>query len=536
MNYEKIGGINIYRPRISSELMVREKVQQHLYSKYVVGEYKDKAQINEIIQHQFSYYFSELNRLIPLIARSDFLHFLLFQYDQTTEIDNLYKEHILTPAEDKRWGEIGPIMRRTIKYLAERAVLLYEDRNSKPPIGEEALSQGLDFLWICAEETINLYLVSDQTYIVFPDTTVLRILSPENVQYVIFDITRCCELAEDVRRDTNNRERYIGKSETSLIFNSQQHDKAIGNAMRDSIGISYLEAFGVLYQLIDNSEPVPDGFPVLNIRKDYAINTLSSALGIPYSAVEKTIEGFTIKKENMLKEGREVWKPKQEHRAYRRGFFEVDHEGDKHLCFSRNMAKECLIQLSSEIVFKQIPVEWQSVDVMKAVEVVSNNAGSWFENIVFENFKTINILGLKSQKNGIGIGPERILIPSEVGEIDFIGYSPLEKILVLAECKLVRSGSEFKFFRDAINDFILRKKSYLVKFNKKCAWIKENLKAVCRALDSSGICGSAVKPEHLKTVIITHYPSVIQCLIDAHPCVSLANFMSDYERVGIWPY
>jgi len=536
MNYEKIGGIKLYRPQIPAELVVREKVQRHLYSKYSIGEYKDKAQINEIIQHQFSYYFTELNRLIPLIARSDFLHFLLFQYDQTAEIDNLYKERALTPAEDKRWGEIGPIMRRTIKYLAERSVLLYEERNSNPPVSQDALSQGLDFLWICAEETINLYLVSDQTYIVFPETTVLTILSPENMKYVILDVTRHCELAADARRDTNNRERYVGKSQTTVIYDIREHDKAIGNAMRESIGISYLEAFGVLYQLIDHSEPAPDGFPILNIKKDYAINALSSALGLPYLAVEKTIEGFTIKKENMLKEGREVWKPKQEHRAYRRGFFEVDHEGDKHLCFSRNMAKECLIQLNSEIVFKQIPVEWRSPGVMKAVEVVSNKAGSWFENIVFENFMTINIPGLKSQKNGIGIGPERISIPLEVGEIDFIGYSPLEKILVLAECKLVRSGAEPKFFRDEINDFILSKKSYLIKFNKKYTWVKDNLTAVCRALDSAGVCGSVVEPEHLKTVIITHYPSVVQCLIDTHPCVSLANFMSDYEHVGKWPY
>ncbi|MBI4687497.1 MAG: hypothetical protein HY756_06925 [Nitrospirae bacterium] len=535
MNYENIGGINIYRPQIHSELIVRERVQRHLYSKYAVGEYDDKPQINEIIQHQFSYYFTELNRLIPLIARSDFLHFLLFQYDQSAEIDSLYKDRALAASEDKRWSEIGPIMRRTIKYLAERSVLL-EERNAKSPLNDEALSQGLDFLWICAEETVNLYLLSDQTYMVFPDATALKILPPENLKYFVLDVTNNCQLAEDVRRDTENRERYVGQAVATVIYDIQEHDKAIGAALKNSIGISYLDAFSVLYRLIDSSVPDPDGFPVLNIKKDYAIEILSSASGFPLSAVEKAIEGFTIRKEDMLKEGREVWKPKQEFRAYRRGFFEVDHAGDKHLCFSRNMAKECLIQLNSEIVFKQIPVEWQSASVMKSVEVVSNKAGAWFENIVFDNFKTINIPGLKSQKNGIGIGSERISIPPEVGEIDFIGYSPLEKILVLAECKLVRSGAEPKFFRDDIYDFISSKKSYLTKFNKKYTWIKDNLTAVCRALESAGVCSSAIAPEQIKTVIITHYPSVVQCLIDTHHCVSLAIFMSDCDRVGKWPY
>lgn len=536
MNFDEIGGVKLYRPQVSSELIVREQVQRHLYSKYSVGEYRAAAEINEIIQYHFSYYYNELNRLIPLIARSDFLHFLLDQYDKSAEIENLYKDRALTPEEDKRWSEIGPIMRRTIKYLAERSVLLHEERNSKPSISDHALSQGLDFLWICAEETVSLYLLSDQTYILFPDTTSLKILPPENLKYFVLDVTRKCELADDTRRDTANRDRFVGNATSTVIYDIREHDAAIGASLKETIGISYLEAFGVLYNLIDSSEPVPDGFPILNIKKDYAIDLLSSASGYSHSPIEKALEGFTITKEDMLREGREVWKPKQEYRAYRRGFFEVDHKGAKHLSFSRHMAKECLIQLNSEIAFKQIPVEWQSAAVMKAVEVVSNKAGAWFETIVFDNFKTINILGLKSQKNGIGIGPKRITIPAEVGEIDFIGYSPSEKILVLAECKLVRSGAEPKFFRDDINDFISSKKSYLKKFDKKYTWIKENLQAVCVALDSTGICGSAIEPLNIKTVIITHYPSVVQCLIDTHPCVSLANFMIDHENAGKWPY
>lgn len=536
MTFEKIGGVELYRPQIPSELMVRAQVQKHLYSKYSVGEYHGAAQLNEIIKHQFSYYFTELNRLIPQIAKSDFLHFLLFQYDQTSEIDGLYKSGSLSPSDDKRWGEIGPIMRRTIKYLAERTVLLHEGKDTKPNLSKAALSQGLDFLWICAEETVNLYMLSDQTFIVFPDTTSLKILPPENLKYFILEVDGECELAADTRKDTHNRERYVGKSESTVIYDLREHDKAIGRAMKNTIGLSYLEATGVLYMLIDSSVPVPDGFPILNVKKDYAIQTLSCALRLSEAAVRKALEGFTITKENMLQEGREVWKPKQEHRAFRRGFFEIMHKGDRHLCFSKDMAKECLIQLNSEIVFKQIPCEWQSADVMRSVEDVSSKAGAWFEGIVHENLKKINILGMKSQKTGIGIGPKRISIPPDVGEIDFIGYSEPEKILVMAECKLVRSGAEPKFHRDDMNDFISSKKSYLKKFEKKCAWVKDNIPTVCIALESTGACGSVIKPQGVKSVIITHYPSIVQCLIDSHPCVSLANFMMDYEQAGGWPY
>lgn len=42
MNTEVIGGIEIFRPRLETELELREAVSAHLRSEYGVGRYTDK--------------------------------------------------------------------------------------------------------------------------------------------------------------------------------------------------------------------------------------------------------------------------------------------------------------------------------------------------------------------------------------------------------------------------------------------------------------------------------------------------------------
>ncbi len=143
---------------------------------------------------------------------------------------------------------------------------------------------------------------------------------------------------------------------------------------------------------------------------------------------------------------------------------------------------------------------------------------------------------LNRKKRAIGQGPYRLEIPPDVGEIDFIGYSYTEKLLVVIECKLVRGVTEPRFFRDDISDFVTKPKSYLAKFNKKAQWVKDNVSTVCHALESDNCFTNKIEVSELKTAIITHYPTIAQCMIKEHPCVSITNFMLDYEKSRSWPY
>jgi hypothetical protein len=238
----------------------------------------------------------------------------------------------------------------------------------------------------------------------------------------------------------------------------------------------------------------------------------------------------------MEAEGREIWKPKQEYRAYRRGIFEVPHPTGMHFIFSKEMARESLLLLLSGVAFKQLPPEWQSDTVNLAIETLSNEAGKWFEQVVLENFANVNIFGAKSLNRGIGQGSKRLEIPSSVGEIDYLGYSSDEELLVVAECKMVRGKTEPRLFRDDISQFVTSNGSYFNKFEKKVAWIRTNMADVCNALSSIQTYEALVRPKQVVTVVVTYFPTIASCFTTQFPCVTIAECMMGYEINNKWPY
>lgn len=176
----------------------------------------------------------------------------------------------------------------------------------------------------------------------------------------------------------------------------------------------------------------------------------------------------------------------------------------------------------------------KAVDV--AISDLSNQAGRWFEGAVEEGLRRIGFVGLKSIRKQYGRQPNIVRIPSDVGEIDFLGYSNKEKLLLIAECKMVRGSFEGKFFRDDIKEFVTSNKSYLKKYNCKVEWLRNNVSAAVSALASTGLYSTPIKPLTIATAVITYYPTIAQYFIDDYPCVSITNLVLDHEEKGKWHY
>jgi hypothetical protein len=200
------------------------------------------------------------------------------------------------------------------------------------------------------------------------------------------------------------------------------------------------------------------------------------------------------------------------------------------------MALESFNQLVEGFIFRQVPQEWRSKEVDLVISDLSNQAGKWFESTVEKGLRRIGFVGLKSIRKHIGRQPDVIKIPSDVGEIDFLGYSEKERLLLIAECKMVQGGVEGKFFRDDIKEFITSNKSYLKKYRRKVEWLQSNISAVMRGLDATGLYSIPIEPLTIVTVVITHYPTIAQDFIDDYPCVSITNLVLDHEEKGQWHY
>lgn len=533
MRFEQVEDARIFRPRTITEFQIRQDAEAHLRSRYDVGQYAGAAEVNDILHHVFAYYEESLSTSLPQIASVSLLNFLLYQYDESAKVESLRKGAQLQEEELGWWRPLGPIFRRAIKYLAERVIMLDPPEDTNLP-GESAIRE-LEKAWVSAEQIITLCNLSDQTYYIFPDETVCEVFPVGNQVYFSLSVPDFNPEKIDGRtlKDTQNRSRFV--PHRSFDRDSTEHDRSLADSFRQTVGISYEETLSVLYRLIEDAKPPKKGFPVPFGKKENIIGSVSKSLGYEIGSVEQAISGFMLTRDNILTENEPVWNPKREFRAFRRGFFQTTYEGEPHLFWSREMAKECWMQLLASTCFKHVPPEWSSAVVENALETLSNRGGKWFEELVTNHLHGLGIIGT-SFKNGIGVGASRIRIPDDVGEMDFLGYSDANNALVLLECKMVCHSVEHRQFRDDLEDFVRKKRGYANKFRKKIAWVNQNLAPICRALPSSLNYRHEISTDSTLPAMITLYPSIATLYIDDFPCASITELMTGYKEAGGWPY
>lgn len=537
MNSRSIGGIRLWRPRIEAELSIRREAEQDLRGKFKVGDYTTVATINPILRSLFEFYDKRLKEMIPQIGSRDLMEFLFHQYDQAHNVDAMAKLGKLDNQDTKYWNSRGHNFRRAIKYLAECVAMLAPEE--KPNAEESALIDLLDTTLICAEELVRLANASDQTFMLFPENTTLTLepLGTENYVKLKVSPLRGQNLGERSRQDAIIRDKYT-KDDYPLL-DWPLYSSIFDSSFKSVFGLDMQQSFRLLLDMIDGKSiempPGPKGFNMPFVRRELVIETISKGSGIAPHCIGRLLDGFTITRQNMILENRQVWRPKQEYRAYRRGFFEFPHASGPHLTFSHNMAKECILVLLRDLAFQYLPKEWKEPALKAASAALSNRCGEEFEKIIQKLMMDRGFQLAASFKNSIGTGAARLVVPADIGEMDCLAYSQSLQLMVLLECKLVQAGTEPTRFRDDLDQFN-NKKGFFVKIDKKLTWVRSNMAAVCQALESIPETIKPVNPISISCAIITFYPSIASDYAQSIPCVSMSEFFTEWDKKGTWPY
>lgn len=292
----------------------------------------------------------------------------------------------------------------------------------------------------------------------------------------------------------------------------------------------------VLFSMIDHTAPNVEGSAVCHVEREPYVKELADAHNLPEAVVDRIIDGFTLCRDAMISEGRAVWKPKQEYRALRRGFFEVSQQGKKELLFSIVMARESAIHLVNATPFQYLPREWKTQSVDAALARMNNERGDWFEDVVADNLRTIGFYGRTRWKSVAGVVLPKVEIPPAVGEIDYIGYSPSERLLLVIETKMVSASTEPKQFRDELTNFLDKPKSYTAKFRKKVEWVREHIEDVCCELRRLSPDQTAIEPHEIGSALVTFFPLHISTRIREWPCITITEIRLAYEESQNWPY
>ena len=383
-----------------------------------------------------------------------------------------------------------------------------------------------------AEEALHLSEMSGRVHSIFPEEWTLRITSDMGEHDFDLHITGPHagfdeRFRERLIRDRQSREKFVGKPQFDV--HTDTHSKYLNEPFKKAFGATYAEFFAILTNIITGARPLPNEPYSLFIRLSDVQEAMVKSSRLPARAVEVALAGFSVLPEALVEEKREGFRPKQENRAYHRGFFIFPHETGPHLAFSKSMAQECLIFIANHVCYRALPREWKSKDTRQGLDELSLAAGRWFEKTVLENLHSLGITGTRAKRR-VGLsGSTAVTIPEGIGELDFIGFSPKDDALILVEAKMVMTGLEATFWRDDLSQFFGDENSFAVKLRKKMKWVGEHRSEIASALGFP-------RPSALRVAMLTLYPCIAAEVIDDFPCISLTEFMLGYKRVGHWPY
>ncbi len=524
-------------PPTEVQKRILREARSFVLERFAPGVRSAKPEVAEILKCLFGFYSSKLNSVLKKLASREFMEFVLYQYDVTSQKrEKLIDE---TTNEGSRLNSHLASTRRAIKYLAELTAL----RAALPeraPAGHQSLFQYTEQAFFLSDMLASLYMLSDQAYYLFPGQieielraadliidgdswpVAFRVTSPQKVQPsdTIFN--------RRLFRDRECREKHFPQD--TLNYNPKKCTELLNPSFENSFGCSFSKFMEALVVINERTQPLPGNYPVYFFSRGKLVSELSRVLRLPQETINIILRGFTLTQAQMKEEERVIFRPNQNFRAFRRGYFEFPHASGVHLVWSKSMAAESFLHLHSGLCFKKLPEEWLTETTRFAIEALSNEAGSWFERETIAKFESLGIRGSGRQDLILGMQGKHVLIPPEVGQLDFLGTSGHDNAIVVAECKMVEGRLEPRFFRDDISTFITARDSYSTRFLKKINWIAEKRQNLADAL---GLSGTAPK---ILAVLITLYPNYAAFRIPDFPCVSLVEFMEDYTAKGSWPY
>lgn len=511
------------RPSHEVERIVRKKYEDAIFSKFSVGKYDGAEQVKNVLDTSFEFYESILNEYLEKSASIDMLAFVLSEYDEYYELSNLYKKGELSSEQMKFWEENGNKSKRAIKYLSEQLVNFLPN-TPKPNIDHK---ECFFYCFIACEEMVASYMSSEMAHSIEPNECSLEIRERSNYNFIDYKPTKASEVINNlgINEFLIKLYDYINLNNIKMPFDCDAQAQYLNCVFKETFNMTYIESLSILNELIEICEPKSSEISSVWFNRDRMIAALAidrSSTGILERDISNVISGFSLSSNNL--NDRKIFKPKQEYRLFRRAFLVIPNEHEQLVIFSKAMALESLMQLTSAVCFRKLPTEWLEINcnISKKLDLISNNTGSWFEKILSDEYDSRNIKYLRSLKK-IKVNGKNVNIPKGVGEIDFLAI--VGNKLHIIECKMVQFASEPRHYLDDIAKYTRGEKSYSAKFSRKIDWVYTNLDDIKLHMEECGL--NVFELITVDPIMVTFYPTVAKAFIEKHSCVDFITYCEE---------
>lgn len=508
---------HLFRPVQKYEDEQYERIKKKVFSIFPSGRITDLEEIISVCMTIYREHELILEENIKTLDPLSLVMLILNQYEEYEKENSAHHKFALSAAKDEYWQSYASHARRGMKYLMEQlcrnCTTLHGTKEDKLTYHEKIAS--LSRIFISIEEMCSTYIRIDGYKFIY--NNVELVLNEQ--EYTYFNVPQ--DLDPRNRLDIRSERKEIKSRIKGLPYsiNIEDHGRVLDPPFSEYLGLNYTQLIKFLDDYI-KSEANPIGV----VPKSKIAMDLKTKFNISFEQATQAIHGFSIRAINL--DNRTLFSPKQEHRAYHRGFFEFIHNDTAVLFFSRAMALESLGILINNTCYQKLPEEWIGPGVETNLTTLSNKAGKWFEDVVSNNLTKVGIHAISSVERYRSKG-KTITPPKNIGEIDFIGYLQEQNALFVIEAKNVRFNTEPRLFRDDLSKFINGKKSYTSKFISKCQWVIDNLRTVTDELKQQGISIRSIEKVYKIMVILA--PSPVEDRISEFSCINLVGFMRIME-------
>jgi hypothetical protein len=520
-----------------------------LAAQYPAGRYHDQAAIRAILNALYDYHGERCAAALAPIVSVRLLAVLMQVYDAFARWVNSRREGRLSAV---RSLDGQSVFQRATKHLAEQVLLQAGGDLPAEPTASD-LDRQLQEAYVCAAERVRLYAASSQTYVLFPDNTTLTLdpqaADPWQLALAGHASDKLDDYSRRIEEDRHRRDREFDASRPKFAYDQDAiaHNDIIAEDVRKRVGVDYESCLVLLECLGDSSLFPQPGAGTAMFRRSDVVDTLwrwsrqtergRTAINATPEAIERVLDGFVLTAANMRGEGRDLWKPLQQYRARRRGVFQFPYGGVECLLWSEGLRCETMGALMEGVSFDDFPSEWlASKKEREKLGEFTRRRGKWFEMEVARWLEAGRYPGRASFEKWTDSG-RTLRLPRELGDIDYVGLSRDERLLVVVECKMVDQGLEPASLRNELHSFIRdQKENYADKFRKRIAWARANASLLCAAVAAGRREAVDFRPTHVAAVMVTRYPVFASYFITDFPCVALTEFAAAYDVKGRWPY
>lgn len=526
------GEFELLTPDGLTLLDVSSRVASAVKQVYLPGVYKGDAKIqSQIVNLMVTEYNKILETSIEQIADNETIKTMLWQYGESHKLLTADASKSLTAKQ----VEDANTRTRAHKFLAERCLAV--GRENAICNDKDQYLRYVSEAMVCADQIVRLSTISDQIrYDIMIHDFVVDIPSDTGVITIDGNRDEYDDFAQ--RLSVSNRSTNKLFPGRTFDFDEDAINFALEPAFSERLMFTFSELFEMLRELDKYSRQVPgsvystkliDKDKIYTWIKDYAkpVFTLSD------QQCDQILAGLTVFADRIATENRSFYNPNLDSRALKRCFFETTFDGRPHLAWVPELIETSFDAIQKALVFGEFPKEWRlSNDISFAVDKISNERGKWFEKEIVRIVDGLGIKGYASKKN-IGQGKKLISLIPNPGELDFVGWSPKDRAIVLFEAKMLKWAAEPRHVRSQ-NEQFTEKDGFVEKLNEKAEWFAKNVKAVVEALNSDGL--GVENPVSVNRAIISFEPLFAKYKVKDFPVVSIGEFVSSYQAAGEWPY